>query len=169
MNTSNVNVKNNIIPKIESTDNIVKSWNNNEDSERITWSEYFMSIAILSSSRSPCSRLHVGCVIVKDNRIVSIGYNGFPQGEDHKSFIQVDTNNKPHEMATIHAEQNAICYSAKYGVSISGGSAYITHYPCLNCAKLLLSCGIYNIYYHSDYNNDPLVTNICTKLIITKI
>lgn len=155
--------------KITNTESMVMSWNENGKNDRISWNEYFMSIAILSSSRSPCSRLHVGCVIVKDNRIIGVGYNGFPQGEEHKSFIQRDSNDQPHEMATIHAEQNAICYSAKYGVSISGGCAYITHYPCLNCAKLLLSCGIYNIYYHSDYHNDPLVPQICTKLHIIKI
>jgi dCMP deaminase len=152
--------------KIDNVDCLVSIW---DHKKRIDWDEYFMSIAFLSSSRSPCTRLHVGCVITKDNRAVSTGYNGFPSGEEHKSFIKCDADNHPHEMATIHAEQNAICYSAQYGVSIAGGIAYITHYPCLNCAKLLLQCGIHKIFYHSDYNNDPLVPQICTKLELIKI
>jgi len=152
--------------KITDIAQIVQNWSN---TDRISWNEYFMSLAILSSSRSPCSRLHVGCILVKDKRVVSMGYNGFLPGEEHKSVIQEDHSGKKHEMATIHAEQNAITYGANAGVSLREASVYITHYPCLNCAKLLVSCGIKDIYYHEDYNNDPLVPIICTHLHITKL
>jgi len=152
--------------KITDINQIVQNWNN---SDRISWNEYFMSLAILSSSRSPCSRLHVGCILVKDKRVVSMGYNGFLSGEEHKSIIQEDQLGKKHEMATIHAEQNAISYGANTGVALNGATAYITHYPCLNCAKLLVSCGIKNVYYHEDYNNDQLVCLICTQLNIIKL
>lgn len=72
-------------------------------------------------------------------------------------------------MATIHAEQNAICYGANAGISLNEATAYITHYPCLECAKLLTSCGVVQVYYHDDYHNDPLVPIICNKLKIIKI
>jgi len=152
--------------KINDICELTKNWST---SNRIEWDEYFMSLAILTSTRSPCERLHVGCVLVKDKRIISMGYNGFPTGETHKSVIRVGPDGKQHEFATIHAEQNAMCYGANTGVSLNNAIAYITHYPCLNCAKLLLSCGIKCIKYHFDYNNDPLVHEICTNLTITQI
>lgn len=125
---------------------------------RLSWNEYFKEIVEITSTRSPCERLHVGCLLVKDNRIVSQGYNGFLPGLPHKSHI-VDG----HEMATIHAEQNAIIDCAKRGVSCDGCEAYITHYPCLNCCKFLLAGGIRKIYYINDYKNDELVCKLANE------
>ncbi len=123
---------------------------------RIDWNEYFMSIALLISCRSACERLHVGCVIVnKENNIVSVGYNGFLAGAPHVSRVRDN-----HEQNTIHAEQNSISYAAKCGVSVKGCYAYITHYPCINCAKILIASGISKIYYHNDYKNDEFVNDI---------
>ena len=133
---------------------------NNND--RINWDEYFMSVAYLLSSRSACSRLNVGCVLVKDTRIISAGYNGFLPGAPHESIV---INN--HEQATVHAEQNAISDPAKRGVSVTGTTAYITHYPCINCLKILLASGIKNIVYSEDYKNDPCVTKIIEPINIT--
>ena len=121
-------------------------------SDRLSWDEYFISSALLMSSRSSCHRLHVGCVLVKDNRIISAGYNGFLAGLPHESCV---VNN--HEQNTVHAEQNAISDCAKRGVSTDGATAYITHYPCINCAKILLASGISEIKYINDHNNDELV------------
>ena len=135
----------------------------NSYEDRLSWDEYFMSVAFLISSRSTCERLHVGCVIVMDNRIISAGYNGFLPGAPHMSIIR---NN--HEQATVHAEQNAITDCASRGVSVKGGIAYITHYPCLNCAKILAAAGIKEIKYHTDYKNDQLVNEII-QLDITHI
>jgi dCMP deaminase len=137
--------------------------------ERVNWNQYFIGIALLTSCRSPCHRLHVGCILVKNNRIISTGYNGWLAGMEHTSVIRTDASGKQHEMATIHAEQNAICYSTNTGISINEATAYITHYPCLNCAKLLAACGIKKIYYHHDYNNDELIPIICRNLEIIKI
>tara|TARA_B100000941_G_C27959205_1_gene280716 strand:+ start:18 stop:446 length:429 start_codon:yes stop_codon:yes gene_type:complete len=120
--------------------------------ERPTWKEYFKEIVILTSKRSPCKRLQVGCLLVNNNRIISQGYNGYLPGAEHKQIIR---NN--HEVATIHAEQNSITDCAKRGVSCKDSIAYITHYPCLNCVKLLSASGIKEIYYIEDYNNDKLV------------
>lgn len=116
--------------------------------DRPSWHEYFMSIALLTSTRSPCHRLHVGCVIVKNNSILSTGYNGFIAGAEHNSIMC-----EGHEVATIHAEQNAIAQCAKNGVNICGATAYITHFPCINCFKVMIASGIKNIYYNEVYDN----------------
>ena len=120
--------------------------------DRPSWTEYFKQLTLMTSSRSPCDRLKVGCVLVKNNRIISQGYNGFLPGAPHQSKV---VNN--HEQATVHAEQNAITDCAKRGVSSDQCDAYITHYPCVNCMKILCASGIKNIYYINDYKNDPLV------------
>ena len=142
-------------------DYILKECNDNDN--RIDWDTYFMFSAVGATLRSPCKRLHVGCVIVKDNRILCTGYNGFLAGLPHRSLVRDN-----HEQATIHAEQNAVGYAAKNGISIDGGTTYITHYPCLNCAKILAASGIKKIVYKEDYNNDPFVAEIVTNLEIVK-
>ena len=128
-------------------------------SERLSWDEYFAKIVEVTAERSSCDRLHVGCLLVKDNRIVSQGYNGFLPGCPHKSVIR---NN--HEQATVHAEQNALCDCAKRGVSCAESIAYVTHYPCIICARLLLAAGIKEIKYLYDYKNDELVKLFADQL-----
>lgn len=125
---------------------------NNPFIQRLDWNRYFMSIAILGSIRSPCERLKVGCVLVKQNRLVSMGYNGFLPGAKHISRVRDN-----HEQCTIHAEQNAISDAAARGVSLNGCIAYITHYPCINCFKILSAAGIREILYLNDYKNDEMV------------
>ena len=122
--------------------------------ERISWDEYFSKIVVATSERSPCDRLHVGCLLVKDNRIVSQGYNGFLPGCPHESIVRDN-----HEQATLHAEQNALMDCAKRGVSCEGCECYITHYPCVICMRLLCAANISKIYYIEDYKNDDLVVN----------
>ena len=122
--------------------------------ERLSWDEYFSKIVSVTAERSPCERLQVGCLLVKDNRIISQGYNGFLPGCPHKSIVRDN-----HEQATLHAEQNALIDCAKRGVSCEGCTAYITHYPCIICARLLLAGGIKKINYLNDYKNDELVKN----------
>ncbi len=136
------------------------------DEKRLDWDEYFSSIALLASRRSSCSRLHVGCIIVKNNRIVTTGYNGFLRGAPHISRVRDN-----HEQATVHAEQNAICDAAFRGVNISDSIAYITHYPCIVCFKLLVSSGIKTIKYLKDYKNDSLVAELAIEndITITKL
>lgn len=119
--------------------------------ERLSWNEYFKKISFVTSERSPCERLKVGCVLVKNNRIVSQGYNGFLPNCPHQSIVR---NN--HEQATVHAEQNAIADCAKRGVSCDGCTAYITHFPCVICTRILIASGIKKIFYTHDYKNDSL-------------
>ena len=132
--------------------------------DRITWDEYFINVADLASVRSPCKRLKVGCVLVKNNRLISMGYNGFLSGTDHVSIVRDN-----HEQATIHAEINAVTDAAKRGVSIDGAEAYVTHYPCLNCFKALASSGVKKIYYNTDYKNDPVVEKLGYGIPITNL
>lgn len=120
--------------------------------ERLDWDQYFMSIAVLASGRSPCQRLHVGSVIVKDNRLISMGYNGFIPGAPHVSIVKDN-----HEQAIVHSEINAITDCAKRGVQVSNSSIYITHFPCLNCFRTIASSNIKEIVYLNDYNNDEIV------------
>jgi dCMP deaminase len=136
---------------MESIINIVKSI-----THRPTWEQYFMSVAYLISLRSSCSRLHVGCVIVKDNRIVSTGYNGHLPNTEHSSIIQ-----DGHEQMTVHAETNAVTDAAKRGISLSGTIAYVTHLPCIVCAKILIASGIKHIIFSEHYNDNDLVFILC--------
>ena len=108
--------------------------------QRPTWDEYFKKIVLVTRDRSPCKRLQVGCLLVKDNRIVSQGYNGFLPGCPHTSIVRDD-----HEQAVLHAEQNALTDCAKRGVCCQDATAYITHYPCVICCRLLLAAGIKEI------------------------
>ena len=133
---------------------LTQSWG-----ERPSWDAYFMATALLMASRSSCDRLHVGCVIVsggdQKNRIIAAGYNGFLPGAPHVSRIR-----DGHEQATVHAEQNAIADAARRGVSLEGATVYITHFPCINCAKILAAAVIRQIKYHNDYRNDSIVAEL---------
>ena len=122
---------------------------------RLNWDEYFMSIAYLASMRSPCERLHVGAVVVKENRLISMGYNGFIAGAPHVSRVRDN-----HEQAIIHSEVNAIVDCARRGVSLAEAKIYVTHYPCINCFRSIAGSGIREIVYSEDYRNDPLVAEI---------
>ena len=121
-------------------------------SKRPSWEQYFSNLTHLTATRSPCERLQVGCILVNDNRIIAQGYNGYLPGAKHEQKLR-----DGHEIATVHAEQNAIADCAKRGVSCAGATAYITHYPCVNCMKILCASGISEIKYRNDYNNDLLI------------
>ncbi len=132
------------------------------EADRPSWDEYFMATALLMATRSACGRLHVGCVLVsggeQPNRIVTAGYNGFLPGCAHDSRVR-----DGHEQATVHAEQNAIADAARRGVSVHGSTAYISHFPCVNCAKILAAAGVRAVKYHFDYDNDPLVADLLAE------
>jgi dCMP deaminase len=134
------------------------------------WDDYFMAMALLIATRSNCGRLHVGCVLVSNgdhgSRLISAGYNGFIAGAPHISRVR-----DGHEQATVHAEQNAITDAARRGVSIDGATAYVSHFPCIHCAKLLAASGIDEIKYHFDYANDRLVADLLAEwnVALTKL
>lgn len=126
--------------------------------DRPSWNEYFMSVCYLISKRSSCGRLQVGCVITCDNRIVATGYNGHIPGAPHDSVIR-----DGHEQMTIHAESNAISDAAKRGISLNKCTAYVTHIPCITCAKVLIASGIKHIIFAEHYKDDSLVSVLCTN------
>jgi len=134
--------------------------------ERLEWDDYFMSIALIASQRSPCERLKVGSVIVKDGRLISMGYNGYISGASHISRVKDN-----HEQSIIHGEINAITDCAKRGSSLDGAKLYVTHYPCINCFRTIAACGIKEIIYLEDYNNNPIVEELAkdSDIIIRKL
>lgn len=106
-----------------------------------------MKVAFEYASLSTCKRLQVGCIFVKNDTVISIGYNGTPPGwdnccEDHQG------NTKPE---VIHAEANAIAKLAKYKQSGKGSSVFITHAPCIECAKQLGTIEVKEVFYCNDY------------------
>ena len=125
---------------------------------RPSWDEYFMEIAEVVSRRSNCLRRSVGAVVMKDNHILSTGYNGTPRGVKNcfaggcpRCAATTKSGAHLEECLCTHAEQNAICQAAYYGNSIAGGTIYITISPCLTCAKLIINSGIKEVVYGGDY------------------
>jgi dCMP deaminase len=119
-----------------------------------------MKAAEVYSQLSSARRLQVGCVVVKDNTIIGIGYNGMPSGwdnnceeeiiiEEDEKFIK-GLKTKPE---VLHAETNALAKIARSTNSSDGASMFITHAPCLDCAKLVYQSGIKSVYYRNSYKN----------------
>lgn len=132
-------------------------------SERKSWKEYFMEITDLVASRSTCDRAFVGCLLVNDdNRIVSTGYNGSVAKNPHCDDVGHTMRNN-HCIATIHAEMNALLYCAKEGIPVKGCSAYVTHFPCLDCTKALIQAGIKKIYFKNNYRIDEYAMELLNR------
>ena len=116
-----------------------------------------MDVAERFAQLSSAKRLQVGCVIVKDNRIISIGYNGMPSGWDNCCEDEYQYEDGGHEFRTkpevLHAESNAIAKLARSPESGEGASIFITHSPCIDCAKLIYQSGITNVYYKNLYRS----------------
>jgi dCMP deaminase len=132
---------------------------------------FYFDIAERVSELSYANRLKVGAVIVKDDRILSYGYNGTPAGFDNSCETELngDLVTKPE---VIHAEQNAILKIARHGDSSSGATLFITHAPCVDCAKLILQSGISRVYYRQDYRSTAgidLLRKSNFGILVTKI
>jgi dCMP deaminase len=115
----------------------------------------FMNLATDLASRSHCVRAHVGAVLAKDTRIISIGYNGPPAGthncDEEWPGTGCDRDSKGSCSLALHAEENAILYAVKNGSKISGSTLYTTLSPCIACARLILSSGIKIVYFKDSY------------------
>ena len=130
---------------------------------RIGINEYYMNMAVAASLRSTCMRRRVGAVIVKDNRILSTGYNGAPKGlpnciDDCKRCYRSEHNIPSGQMLemcyAVHAEQNAIMNALKTGEDLKGASLYVNTYPCCTCMKLVIQAGIAEVYFVDEYENE---------------
>jgi dCMP deaminase len=130
--------------------------------ERVPWDVYFMNIAQVVASRSTCPRKFVGAVIVRDKTILSTGYNGSIRGMPHCSDGGHMMEND-HCVATIHAEANAIIQAAKNGVTIDGGTIYVTASPCWNCFKQIANGGIRRIVY-GEFYREPRIFEVAQRL-----
>ena len=132
---------------------------------RVSWDEYFMEIAEIVKTRSTCMRRQIGAVIVKDNRIITTGYNGAPSGCRHCTEIGTcyrQEHNIPsgerHEMCrALHAEQNAIIQAARIGNTTDGATIYVTNQACVICAKMCINAGIRRIVYKDSYPDELAV------------
>lgn len=120
--------------------------------------EAYMKTAETFAELSSAVRLHVGAIIVKDDRIISIGYNGMPSGWDN-TCEQLKPQPFPHEPALVtkpevlHAETNAIAKLARSPESGLGATLFVTHAPCMDCAKLVYQSGIFSVYYRNSYRD----------------
>lgn len=122
------------------------------------WDDYFMEVARTVATRATCPRASVGAVLVREHRILTTGYNGAPRGVEHCLDVGCELV-AGHCVRSTHAEANAVVQGALHGVGLSGATAYCTHQPCVNCAKLLISAGTERIVYASDYA-DPFAERL---------
>jgi len=134
---------------------------NQQNYRRPSWDEYFLDIIKTIGERGTCDRGRMGCVIVKDKRIIATGYVGSPVGIPHCDEVghEMHTVTHPdglqsrHCIRTIHAEQNAICQAARFGPSIDGGTFYGKMTPCYTCAKMMINAGIKRVVCQQDYHD----------------
>lgn len=121
------------------------------------WIDAFMDTAERFAQLSSAKRLKVGAVVVKDNRIISIGYNGTPAGwsNDCEEYVSLsdDTVVNRTKDEVIHAEANAVSKLARDGESGNGADLFCTHAPCIQCAKLIYGAGIKKVYYRHTYRD----------------
>jgi dCMP deaminase len=120
--------------------------------------ETYMKTAENFAELSSARRLHVGAIVVKDDRIISIGYNGMPSGWDNncEDYFGLDLKGQPTLVTkpeVLHAETNAIAKLAKSTESGMGATLFVTHAPCLDCAKLVFQSGINSVYYRNSYRD----------------
>lgn len=150
---------------------------------RPEWDEYFMALAKLASARSTCNSRPTGAVLVRDNTVLSTGYNGALPGVAHCSDQPAEAGipycfsrkqgateqSKYNYCRSNHAEANAVAQAARHGISLQGATAYITLAPCYNCVKLLAAAGIRRVYYELEYEStdparDAFWKNVCREI-----
>ena len=131
-----------------------------EKYKRPSWDEYFLKLVDVVGTRSTCDRGRPSCIIVKDRRVLTTGYGGSPIGQPHcddvghemQKQIDEDGNISEHCVRTLHAEVNALCQAAKFGISIDGATLYIKFTPCYTCAKMVVNAGIKRVVSQEKYH-----------------
>lgn len=143
--------------------------------QRPSWDEYFFEITKMVATRSTCLRRQVGAVIVKDKRILTTGYNGVPSGLRHcaetgclRDQLKIPSGERQEICRGVHAEQNALIQAARFGISLEGSTVYVTHHPCIVCAKLIINAGIKTIKYLEAYPDElskELLAEACIEVV----
>jgi dCMP deaminase len=137
-------------------------------SQRPSWDDYFMQICHVVATRSTCLRRLVGCVLVKERRLLATGYNGPPQGAQHCEELGgcyrekqgIPSGQRIELCRALHAEQNAIVQAAVHGVALTAPiTCYCTNQPCVTCAKMLINANVTRIVYEGQYP-DPLAVAV---------
>ncbi len=123
--------------------------------QKPSFNDIYMELAEKLALRSHCVKAQVGAVLTKDTRIISLGYNGPPAGT-HNCDIEFPVVGCPRDSKgscslALHAEQNAILYAAKNGVSMQGATLYVTLSPCISCARVIYTTGIQKVYFMHSY------------------
>ena len=128
---------------------------------RPSWDEYFMTLANQVATRTTCLRRGVGCVLVRDKRILATGYNGAPSGLRHcgeigclRQQLNVPSGQKHELCRALHAEQNALIQAARHGISVEGATLYVNTQPCVLCAKMIINAGIVEVVYQNPYPDE---------------
>ncbi len=127
---------------------------------RPEWDEYFLQLVQMVGTRATCNRGKSGCVIVRDKRVLATGYVGAPSKLPHcddaghlmKKVIDDSGEIKQHCVRSVHAEQNALCQAARYGIALEGSTLYCTMEPCRVCAMLIISSGIAKVVCRRRYH-----------------
>ena len=141
--------------------------------ETESWDSYFMRLAYQVRERSSCHHRKVGALIVRENRILSTGYNQPPSGFPHCDEIEcirdalgIPSGQNQEICYAAHAEQNALSQAAKFGISTNGSTIYVTHRPCSICARLIINAGIIKVVFSEGYP-DPLTEFMFEKTNVT--
>lgn len=120
--------------------------------------DYFLEIATVVAKRSTCLRQNVGTVIVRNQQIISTGYNGVPKGMEHCTDIgcirikeDIPSGTRHEKCRGVHSEQNAIIQAALHGITTEGATLYCTHQPCILCTKMMINSGIKRVVYAKGY------------------
>jgi dCMP deaminase len=124
-------------------------------SQRASWDEYFMAIAVQVATRATCDRKHVGAVLARDRSILATGYNGSIRGLPHCDEVG-HMMEDGHCTRTIHAEANAIVQAARNGVRIDGAAIYVTASPCWGCFKMIANSGVMRVAYGEFYRDEKI-------------
>lgn len=124
---------------------------------RPSWDDYFMAIAKIIATRSTCDRLYAGAVLVKDNRIISTGYNGAPPKLEH-CHEAGHLMEEGHCVRTIHGEHNTLLQAAiQGGTSTTSATMYTKYSPCIHCTKYIIACGVKRIVIGQIYRNENVI------------
>ncbi len=132
----------------------------------ISWDDYFMGVALLAAKRSKDPNTQVGaCIVDEDNRILSTGYNGFPQGCSDEEFPwnRDESKGETKYNFVVHAELNAILNSR--GKSLVGSRVFVSLFPCHECAKAIIQTGVKEVVYLSDKYNGTASDNASKRML----